>query len=370
MKILHTADWHIGKRLNRQSLIDDQRYVLDQLLTYIDENEVDAVVIAGDLYDKKQPSQEAMNVLNYYLKEINLVRKKPLFLISGNHDSKPYIDARSEWFQANHFYVNTELKNCFTPVTFNDVDFYLLPYIEIPEVRHYFNDDTIDTFEKAYRRVIDEITNNFKRENNILVGHLFVSGSKESESEEKITIGLTEEVSHKIFEPFDFTLLGHLHRHNAFNSNQTFYSGAIMKYSFDEANDKKGFKVIDTDKNTVEFIEFELLHDLIHFKGSFKDIITGEVEIEDKDAYIKFELTDMEGFTEPMTALKQLYKNTLVLSRKIERYENDEIEIDTNNTSDDQIFKLFYEKFTGREPTEFEFETFNKHLRGITDETN
>ena len=370
MKILHTADWHIGKRLNRKSLIEDQIYVLDQILEYINQEDIDVVVIAGDLYDKKQPSQEAMNVVDHYLKEINLVRKKPLLLISGNHDSKPYVDARSEWFKANDFHVNTTLEDSFTPITIQDTDFYLLPYLEIPEVRTYFNDDSIDTFEKAYKKVIDEMSNNFKNENNILVGHLFVSGSKESDSEEKMTIGLTEEVPHTIFKNFDYTLLGHLHRHNAFNSEHIFYSGAIMKYSFDEMNHKKGFKVIDTDTNTVDFIEVKLLHDLIHYKGSFTDIITRKKEIEDKDAYIKFELTDMEGYKEPMTALKQLYKNTLVLSRKVEAYVDEDIQYDVNNTSDDEILTLFFEKFTGRQPTDFELDTFNNHLRGINNETN
>src|SRR5699024_3894323 len=109
-----------GKRLNRKNLIEDQIYVLDQILDYIDHEDIDAVVIAGDLYDKKQPSQEAMNVVDHYLKEINLVRKKPLLLISGNHDSNPYVDARSEWLKADEFHVNTTLDDSFMSITIHE----------------------------------------------------------------------------------------------------------------------------------------------------------------------------------------------------------------------------------------------------------
>src|SRR5699024_11391949 len=118
---------------------EDQIYVLDQILDYIDNEDIDAVVIAGDLYDKKQPSQEAMNVVDHYLKEINLVRKKPLLLISGNHDSKPDVDARSEWFKANECHVNTTLEDSVMPITIQETDVYILQYLETPEVLTYYN---------------------------------------------------------------------------------------------------------------------------------------------------------------------------------------------------------------------------------------
>ena len=152
LRILHTADWHIGKRLAGQSLLDDQAFALDQIVSYIKNNSVDVVVIAGDIYDRVNPSQGAMNLVNTYLKRINLDLKVPIVMISGNHDGKVFLDGNSEWFKATQLHVNTDLSKCYEKLTIGITNFYLLPYIEVTEARVFYKDKTITTFEAAYER--------------------------------------------------------------------------------------------------------------------------------------------------------------------------------------------------------------------------
>ncbi|MBP1939187.1 exonuclease SbcCD subunit D [Phocicoccus pinnipedialis] len=371
LKILHTADWHIGKRLAGKNLLEDQAFVLEQICTYIEENDIDVVVIAGDVYDRVNPSQGAMNTVNTYLKRINLDLKVPIVMISGNHDGKPYLDGNSEWYKQTQLFVNTCLEKCFEKVRIGDVNFYLLPYIEVAEARVFYKDKNITTFEHAYERVLSDMKKDMNTdETNVLVGHLFVKNAKESDSEEKTNVGLIEEISASLLNDFDFTLLGHLHHPFAISSDTIHYSGSLLKYSFDEANQPKGFKVIDLVEKTHEFVQLESKHDVVEYHGSYKSVVEDKIDVGPEDAYYKFVLSDMESATEPMATLKKLYPNTLVLSRQIETMNYDMTMIDVSQQSDAEIFESFMEKFKGRKPTQFESEIFNHTMKEVIHETD
>ncbi len=371
LRILHTADWHIGKRLAGHSLLEDQAFALEQIVSYIENNSVDVVVIAGDIYDRVNPSQGAMNLVNTYLKRINLDLKIPIVMISGNHDGKVFLDGNSEWFKATQLHVNTGLSKCYEKLTIGITNFYLLPYIEVTEARVFYKDKTITTFEAAYERILEDIKKEMNHdETNVLVGHLFVKDAKESESEEKMSVGLVEEVSASLFTDFDYTLLGHLHHPFAITHDTIHYSGSPLKYSFDEAKQPKGFKVIDISENTHEFIPLEGKHEVVEYHGSYKSVVEDKVDVGPSDAYYKFVLTDMESATEPMATLKKLYPNTLVLSRQIDVADYDMNTIDVSEQSDAEIFESFIKKFKDRKPTEFENETFNQTMKEVIHETN
>ena len=175
MRILHTADWHIGKKLLRKDLFEDKQYVMDQLVTYIKENPVDVVVIAGDLYDTTQPSKEAMQFVNDTLRTINIELKTPTLIISGNHDSQSRLSYASDWFKAMNVTIHTNIEEVTKPVSFDDADFYLVPYFDVLEMRHHFDDTTIETHHDVYERIVEsikEVMNPNKK--NVFVGHLFV----------------------------------------------------------------------------------------------------------------------------------------------------------------------------------------------------
>lgn len=371
MKILHTADWHIGKRLAGQSLIEDQEFVLEQICDYIENNEIDVVVIAGDIYDRVSPSQAAMNTVNKYLKKINLELEKPVVMISGNHDGKPYLDGNSEWYRHTNLFVNTKMSNAFEKLAIGSANFYLLPYIDVPEARAFYKDKEITSFEHAYQKVIEQMKEDLDpNETNILVGHLFVRDGKESESEEKMSVGLMEEVRESIFGDFHYTLIGHLHHPFAIKNDRIHYSGSLLKYSFDEWKQPKGFKVIDTETNTVEFKKFNFLRDVIECRGSYKEIVEDRIEIGPRDAYYKFILTDMESATEPMATLKSIYPNTLVLTREVENFDYDLDTINVSEQSDTEILSSFIEKFKDRNPLEYELKKFDETMREVVNETD
>lgn len=369
MKILHTADWHIGKKLNGRDLIEDQKFVLEQLMEQIEELKPDIIVVAGDLYDRSNPSKEALNLVNHYLYKMNMALGLPVLMISGNHDSKALLDYGSEWFKASRLYIHTSLEEIFKPVVINGYNFYLVPHIDVLEARHHFNNKELRTHHDVYKYIVDQIELDTD-EKNILVGHLFIQDGKQSESERALSIGLSEEVSSDIFNDFDLVLLGHLHHPFAVNHDKIFYSGSPLKYSFNEVKQPKGFRWIDTDENSVKFIPLKPVHDIVEYEGSFDDIINEKVDFDDKEAYFKFILSDLNHVKEPMSKIKMIYPNTLELKVKTESHDFNMTTIDMKETSDYDIYSSFIEEIGQHPPTDIETELFEKHFGGSNNETN
>lgn len=358
VKFLHTADWHIGRKLQGKDLLEDQQYVMNNLISKIDETKPDFLIIAGDLYDRSVPSKEATTLLQELLVKINIECNIPIFAISGNHDSRERLAIGEAWFSKHKFYLHTRLNQAFDKITFEDTDIYLLPYFEPFEAREYFEDATLTTHNSATKRVIDEIYKNIDmNRTNILVAHTFVSGGLETDSEREISVGTVENVAVEIFEKFDYVALGHLHNPNAIKEERIKYSGSPMAYSFSEATQTKGMRLVELTKEifTEEFISLEQKRKLHNISTTYEEVFTKvfQQNFDCKNDYFSMELSGMEGVTDPLPRIKEYYPNTLILKQKRNNNSDSEIKFDKEmfTKSPLELIEGFYSEQTGSELT-------------------
>ena len=358
VKFLHTADWHIGRKLQGKDLLEDQQYVMNNLIGKIDETKPDFLIIAGDLYDRSVPSKEATTLLQELLVKINIECNIPIFAISGNHDSRERLAIGEAWFSKHKFYLHTRLNQAFDKITIEDTDIYLLPYFEPFEAREHFEDATLTTHNSATKRVIDEIYKNIDMsKTNILVAHTFVSGGLETDSEREISVGTVENVAVGIFEKFDYVALGHLHNPNAIKEERIKYSGSPMAYSFSEATQTKGMRLVELTKEifTEEFISLEQKRKLHNISTTYEEIFTKvfQQNFDCKNDYFSMELSGMEGVTDPLPRIKEYYPNTLILKQKRNNNSDSEIKFDKEmlTKSPLELIEGFYNEQTGSELT-------------------
>ena len=358
VKFLHTADWHIGRKLQGKDLLEDQQYVMNDLISKIDETKPDFLIIAGDLYDRSVPSKEATTLLQELLVKINIECNIPIFAISGNHDSRERLAIGEAWFSKHKFYLHTRLNQAFDKITIEDTDIYLLPYFEPFEAREHFEDATLTTHNSATKRVIDEIYKNIDMsKTNILVAHTFVSGGLETDSEREISVGTVENVAVEIFEKFDYVALGHLHNPNAIKEERIKYSGSPMAYSFSEATQTKGMRLVELTKEifTEEFISLEQKRKLHNISTTYEEVFTKvfQQNFDCKNDYFSMELSGMEGVTDPLPRIKEYYPNTLILKQKRNNNSDSEIKFDKEmfTKSPLELIEGFYNEQTGSDLT-------------------
>ncbi|MBP1039937.1 exonuclease SbcCD subunit D [Vagococcus sp. BWB3-3] len=322
MKFIHTGDWHIGKKLNGFDLLEEQRYAFEQLMKLADLEQVDGIIIAGDLYDRSVPAVEAVELFNQMLIEMNLQAKYPVFAISGNHDSATRLETGGPWFEALNFHLHTRLEQAFTPVEFGNVQLYLLPYFEPFEARQYFKDDRIRTIEGAMASVIEEMRQSFQEDKQqVLVAHFFVAGSETSDSETKVTVGGLDVVPLSLLRDFDYVALGHLHYQRALTKGNARYSGSLLKYSTSEVNQPKGVWLVEVGAETVfDFVELPFLRDLQVLEGDFATLMAPSFyETIQRDNYLAISLTDRGVIPNVMTQLRTIYPQIIQLERAFGR---------------------------------------------------
>ena len=358
VKFLHTADWHIGRKLQGKDLLEDQQYVMNNLIRKIVEIKPDFLIISGDLYDRSVPSKEATTLLQELLVKINIECNIPIFAISGNHDSRERLAIGEAWFNKHKFYLHTRLNQAFDKITIEDTDIYLLPYFEPFEAREYFEDATLTNHNSATKRVIDEIYKNIDMsKTNILVAHTFVSGGLETDSEREISVGTVENVAVEIFKKFDYVALGHLHNPNAIKEERIKYSGSPMAYSFSEATQTKGMRLVELTKGifTEEFISLEQKRKLHNISARYEEVFTKEFQqnFDCKNDYFSMELSGLEGVTDPLPRIKEYYPNTLILKQKRNNNSDSEMKLDKEmlTKSPLELIEGFYNEQTGSELT-------------------
>ena len=378
VKFLHTADWHIGRKLQGLDLLVDQEFVFENLITEIKNINPDFLIIAGDLYDRSVPSKEATKLLQELLVKINIGCNIPIFAISGNHDSKERLAIGEAWFSKHKFYLHTRLEQAFDKISYEDADIYLLPYFEPFEAREYFEDATLTTHNAATKRVIDEIYKNLDtNKTNILVAHTFVSGGLETDSEREISVGTVENVAVEVFDKFDYVALGHLHNPNAIKETRLKYSGSPMAYSFSEALQTKGMRLIEVTKEcySEEFIPLKQKRKLHNISASYEEVLTKEFQqnYDCKNNYFSMELSGLEGITDPLPRIKEYYPNVLILKQKRNTGIDNEVKLDREmlTKSPLQLIEGFYNEQTGSELTEGQKQVLVNIIDKVNqDETN
>ena len=319
MKIMHMSDLHLGKRVNEFSMLEDQEYILTKIINIIDEQNPQAVIIAGDVYDKSVPPAEAVELFDDFLYRLSS-RGIKVFVISGNHDSAERIAFGGRLMNKSGIYLSPVFHGKIEAITledeFGDINFYMLPFVKPSNVRRFYPDKEIESYTDALHIAIEDMKIDTGKRN-ILITHQFVTGALRSESEE-ISVGGSDNVDAIVFEGFDYVALGHIHREQKCGSEYIRYSGTPLKYSFSEAKDNKTVTVIDLrEKGELELTFCPLVpkRDLVELKGTYneltlKSFYEGTSYGED---YVHITLTDEEDIPDVLTKLRVIYKNIMKL---------------------------------------------------------
>lgn len=384
MRFLHLGDLHLGKSLGDFDLIGDQKYILDQILAVIREKTVDAVLIAGDVYDKAIPSEAATNLLDYFLCHLAETGVKT-FLISGNHDSDDRLNYGSRLFQDNQIFISSVFRGELEKYTVEDeqgeVDVYLLPFVKASQVRHYFLDAKIDSYDDAVR-VIIEHAHLDRQKRNVIVAHQFVAGRSEdpvlagSESIGTQSVGLVEKISYDCFDPFDYVALGHIHSPQKVGREEVRYAGSPLKYSLSEVNHIKSVPLVtlaEKGKVSVELIPLSPMRDLRHIKGSIRELLDKK-HVQSPEDFIYATLTDEEIIGDAMGIFQQVYPNTVKIdydnshTREIEQVDLSHI---VENKSFSELISDFYQLMYQCEISEEEMDYMKMVAReaGVIHET-
>lgn len=321
MKFMHLADLHLGKRVNEFSMLEDQKYALEQVLSLIDDERVDGVFIAGDIYDRQVPSIEAVRLCDDFLTSLSK-RHVPVYLISGNHDSIERISFGARLMEGSGIHMATEYDGEVDMVTAEDeygvIDIFLLPFLKPAQVRAVWGEEAenIKTYQDALSFVIGKMARD-ESHRSILLAHQFVAGGTVCESEEHAVGGL-DQVDAACFDGFDYVALGHLHGAQHTGRESVRYAGTLLKYSFSEVNHKKNVTFVELrEKGRVDIHTRPIspLHEMRQIRGSYAEV-TSKVNYENTDTkdYVHITLTDEEDVFDAVGKLRAIYPNLMKLS--------------------------------------------------------
>ncbi len=322
MKFIHTSDWHIGRQFHNVSLLEDQRHVLKQLIEHIEREAVDAVVIAGDIYDRSVPPAAAVGLLDDVLNKICAELGIPVLLIPGNHDGAERLRFASRQLRQAGLHIVGELSQINQPVKIRgasiEVNFYGIPYNDPETVRNHFGVD-VSTHDEAHRYLVEQIISSKSDDSpNILISHCFIDGWDESDSERPLSIGGADRISYEAFTAFDYVALGHLHSPQHKGEQHIRYSGSILKYSFSEQNQRKGITLVEMAANGMQSATHLPLHplrDMRILEGELDTLLEqGKTDPHNED-YLLVRLTDKHALLDPMGKLRQVYPNVLHIEK-------------------------------------------------------
>ncbi|MCK9861743.1 exonuclease SbcCD subunit D [Paenibacillus sp. ATY16] len=326
MKFFHTADWHLGKLVQGVYMTEDQRHVLEQFVSAVELERPDAVIIAGDLYDRAIPPTEAVDLLDELLERIVVGLDTPVLAISGNHDSPDRIDFGTAMMESRGLHIAGRLRTEHKPVVlkdaFGEVHVHLVPYADPAQVRITYEDENIRTHDEAMRAITERIAKQMDpAARHIVVGHAFVTatGAAEpntSDSERPLSIGGAEHVRADYFSPFHYTALGHLHQAHFVGSEKIRYAGSPLKYSISEEHHNKGYLVVEMDADgnvAIEKRELKPLRDMRRIAGPIEEIETHPVN----EDYVFVTLLNDNPVLFPMEKVRAVYPNALHVERRV-----------------------------------------------------
>ena len=351
MKLIHLSDLHIGKRVNEVSMIEEQEYILNQILEITDAEQPEAFLISGDVYDKTVPSAEAVSLFDSFL--YRLAQKKlDVFIISGNHDSPERLAFGGRLMEHTGIHLSPVYDGQIVPITLTDengeVDFWMLPFVKPAHVKRFYPEESIESYTDALKVAVTSMGMDPARRN-VLLTHQFVTGSATCESEE-IIVGGTDNVDAAVFEDFDYVALGHIHGPQNIGSEKIRYCGTPLKYSFSEAGHKKSVTVVELGEKgsfRLHTVPLTPLHDLREIRGTY-DEVTAKSFYENTAAedYLHITLTDEEDVPEAMARLRVIYPNLMKLTYDNARTRSNTViegAVDVQKKSPLQLFGELYE---------------------------
>lgn len=375
LKFFHTADWHLGKLVQGTNMVEDQRYILEQFVRDIEQEQPDAVIIAGDLYDRGVPPTEAVNLLDEVLETIVIKLKTPVLAIAGNHDSPGRLNFGSKLMQANGCHIIGQVKKELDPIILTDeageVHFYLVPYADPSMVRHVLEDEEIRSHNDAMKAIVEKITCKMDpHSRHVFVGHAFVTPQGEeqentSDSERPLSIGGAEHVDANHFSSFHYTALGHLHQAHHVLNETIRYSGSPLKYSISEENHNKAYYIIELDENGKVEIEKRSLtpvRDMRTVEAKMDELLLHSVN----EDYVFVRLLDEAPVLSPMEKVRSVYPNAMHVERKFQlsvmetAQRKDQVE--RHKMDNLSLFRMFYKEVKGLEATEESEEIFKEVL--------
>ena len=373
MKLIHLSDLHIGKRVNEVSMIEEQAYILNQVLAAIDAEAPGAVLISGDVYDKSIPSAEAVTLFDDFLCRL-AEKQQQVFIISGNHDSAERLAFGGRLMEDKGIHLSPVYNGNIAPITLTDeygpVHFWLLPFLKPAHVKRFYPDDGIESYTDACRVAVEKMGIDVSERNVILV-HQFVTGSSTCDSEE-ISVGGTDNVDVVVFSGFDYVALGHIHGPQNIGSERIRYCGTPLKYSFSEAKHQKSITVVELgEKGSFDLRTIPLtpLHDLREIRGSY-DQVTAKSFYENTavDDYLHITLTDEEDVPEAMARLRVIYPNLMKLTYDNARTRSNAVidgAVDVRKKSPLQLFGELYEQQNNQPMSEVQNDFMRELIESI-----
>ena len=373
MKFIHLSDLHIGKRLSEFSFLPDQEYILDKITEIVKNEQADAVLIAGDVYDKSMPSADDVALFDRFLSDLTAVCNN-IFVISGNHDSPERIAFGSHIMEKSGVHLSPVYNGNVAKTTLDDgktkVNVYMLPFVKPANVRRFFPDISIESYTDAIGTAIENMEINVN-EINLLVTHQFVTGASVCDSEEH-SVGGTDNVNGEVFSCFDYVALGHIHSPQNVGSERMRYSGTPLKYSFSEAKHNKSVTVIDVqskDEITVSSIPLTPLRDLREIRGKYDDImLRSNYENTNREDYLHIILTDEDDIPDAMARLRVIYPNVMKITydnMRTRNFQQLDADNDISSKSQFQLFSEFYKKQNGSDLSDEQEKYIKKLIESI-----
>lgn len=323
MKFFHLSDLHLGNRVNDFSMLEDQKFILDQVLSHAETQKPDAVLIAGDVFDKGVAPVEAITLFDEFVSSLAEL-SVPVLIISGNHDSADRLAQGWRLVKKSGVYLSPVYRGEVEKVVLQDsegeVNFYLLPFIKPSSVRPFFPDETIENYTDALRLVIAQMKIDTTKRN-VLLCHQFVTGGGLFDTErcdsEEISVGGLDNVDVSVFKDFDYVALGHIHGPQKVGREEVRYSGTPLAYSFSEVHHKKSIVLVTLGKKgqiDISTIPFEPLHRLREIKGSYEEVtLKKNYEGTATDDYLHITLTDEDDVLDALGKLRAIYPNLMLL---------------------------------------------------------
>lgn len=369
MRLLHTSDWHLGRLFHGVHLTEDQAHVLDQFVALAKKEKPDAVIVAGDIFDRAVPPPEAMELLDDVLARLVDQGQAPVILIAGNHDSSVRLSFGSRFFEQSKLYVRGGLEGDGRPVIIpgknGELAVYTLPYVEPVKTREVFDPEKPMDHQAAMAARINALPRHPSANTlSVIVAHAFAAGGSASDSERPLCVGGTAAVSTDLFSGFSYAALGHLHRPQQMDSGRLNYSGSLLKYSFSEINDHKSVSMVEISRDgkiEIERISLNPRRDLRLVEGELKELLKGPEDGLSREDYLLVHLKDKGAVLDAMGRLREVYPNVLHITRPLLNPVGPGAHSrgDHRRQTETDLFRSFFSQVMGEELTPEEEHVFS-----------